>query len=233
MAAKENIRHVLIVGTGAVGAFYGSRLHLPSASVLVSLVCRSNYKAIKARGNAVELRTRNFGDYTFKPHLVFDSVKAAVASGTQWDYLVVTTKALPDVTDDSALIEPLVDKEGRTCIVLIQNGVGVEQPYRLRFPKAPIVSGVTVISAEQTEPGVIVQNRWTRISLGPYGRGDGTRESEELNRGPSATRAFADLLTQGGIKDAEPHDETDLQLIRWHKLTINVRFSALSNPKTD
>ncbi|KAI5919655.1 ketopantoate reductase PanE/ApbA C terminal-domain-containing protein [Camillea tinctor] len=67
------------------------------------------------------------------------------------------------------MIAPLVSP--KSCIVLIQNGVGVEDPYRKRFPHNPIVSAVTVISAEQTEPGVIRQNRWTRISLGPYSRG--------------------------------------------------------------
>jgi 2-dehydropantoate 2-reductase len=79
---------------------------------------------------------------------------------------VVTTKALPDLSDDSALIAPLVGP--RSAIVLIQNGVGVEEPYRARFPTTPIVSAVTVISAEQTAPGTIRQNRWTRIHLGPY-----------------------------------------------------------------
>jgi 2-dehydropantoate 2-reductase len=52
--------------------------------------------------------------------------------------------------------------------VLIQNGVGVEQPYRTRFPTTPIISAVTVISAEQTSPGTVRQHRWTRIHLGPY-----------------------------------------------------------------
>ena len=52
--------------------------------------------------------------------------------------------------------------------MLIQNGVGVEQPYRTRFPSTPIISAVTVISAEQTSPGTIRQNRWTRIHIGPY-----------------------------------------------------------------
>jgi ketopantoate reductase len=104
---------------------------------------------------------------------VFPSVAAAaIDPGTSgagphgWDFIIVTTKALPDRSDDSALIAPLVGP--RSCIVLIQNGVGVEEPYRARFPTTPIVSAVTVISAEQTAPGTVRQNRWTRIHLGPY-----------------------------------------------------------------
>ena len=199
------------MGTGAVGAFYGSRLSAGGAKV--SLVCRSNYKAIASAG-LVRMQTRDFGDYEFRPHAVYDSVPAASAPGTPtWDYVVVTTKALPDVSDDSELIAPLVDASGRSAIVLIQNGVGVEAPYRTRFPHAPIVSAVTVISAAQTEPGLIVQHRWTRISLGPW-------QSDACN-GTERTAEFGRLLTAGGIKDVETYDETDLQLVRWHKLTIN------------
>ncbi|KAH6617816.1 ketopantoate reductase PanE/ApbA-domain-containing protein [Chaetomium sp. MPI-SDFR-AT-0129] len=156
--------HIVFVGAGAVGCFYASRLHHPTHNIHVSLTARSNYKALTENG--VRLQTHTFGDYTFRPDHVFPSVTAAAAGSRQWDYIIVTTKALPDRSDDSALIAPLVGPN--SCIVLIQNGVGVEQPYRARFPTNPIVSAVTIISAEQTSPGTIRQNRWTRIHLGPY-----------------------------------------------------------------
>ncbi|KAH6617063.1 ketopantoate reductase PanE/ApbA-domain-containing protein [Chaetomium tenue] len=163
--------HIVFVGAGAVGCFYASRLHYPSHNIHVSLIARSNYKALAEHG--VQLQTHTFGDYTFRPHAVFPSVAAAAANPSpsgagphEWDYIIVTTKALPDRSDDSALIAPLVS--ANSCIVLIQNGVGVEQPYRTRFPATPIISAVTVISAEQTSPGTVRQNRWTRIHIGPY-----------------------------------------------------------------
>ncbi|KAL2019914.1 hypothetical protein VTK56DRAFT_9089 [Thermocarpiscus australiensis] len=163
--------HIVFVGAGAVGCFYASRLHHPSNNIHVSLIARSNYKALAADG--VQLQTHTFGNYTFRPHAVFPSVAAAAvnpnpggAGPRDWDFIIVTTKALPDRSDDSALIAPLVGP--RSCIVLIQNGVGVEAPYRARFPATPIVSAVTVVSAEQTSPGTVRQNRWTRIHLGPY-----------------------------------------------------------------
>ncbi|KAL2147326.1 hypothetical protein VTI28DRAFT_10316 [Corynascus sepedonium] len=163
--------HVVFVGAGAVGCFYASRLHHPTHNIHVSLIARSNYKALTENG--VQLQTHTFGDYVFRPHAVFPTVAAAAANPNpfgagprEWDYIIVTTKALPDRSDDSALIAPLVGPN--SCIVLIQNGVGVEQPYRARFPTTPIISAVTVISAEQTSPGTVRQNRWTRIHLGPY-----------------------------------------------------------------
>ncbi|KAI0204499.1 2-dehydropantoate 2-reductase [Astrocystis sublimbata] len=238
--------HVLFVGAGAVGCFYASRLHYPAHGVLTSLTARSNYKVIASSG--VALQTRSFGDYTFLPHAVFPSVAAAspaqdgVSDGPSseqrppvdgWDYVIVTTKALPDRSDDAAMIAPLVSP--RTCIVLIQNGVGVEAPYRARFPQSPIVSAVTIVSAEQIEQGVIRQNRWTRISLGPYTYGlddDGNEASsgrrDGLNaRGHEGMQRLARWWSElGGVRDVETHTELELQTIRWHKLCINAAFNS-------
>ncbi|GJJ07698.1 hypothetical protein Clacol_001903 [Clathrus columnatus] len=256
---------ILIVGAGAVGCFYGSRMHHPP-DALVSLVCRSNYSAIKRSG--VQLQTRNFGDYTFNPEFVFSSIQEAsearipltevthtnnnnntnetspgpissssssptlfhdsssspaptftsslqnspdVSAVITWDYVVVTTKALPDVSDDSSLITRVIHPF-KTAIVLIQNGVGVEDPYQTRFPDNSVLSAVTVVSAEQVQPGVIVQNRWTRISIGPYGA---------LQDGEARTKEIVKLLKRGGVKDAEVYTEKALQQVRWHKIAIN------------
>lgn len=205
-----------------MGCFYASKLHDPTNGVHVSLVCRSNYPTIKSQG--VHLKTRDFGEYHFTPHRVYANIDEAAADGP-WHHVVVTTKALPDQVDDSQSIAPLVTKR-ETAVSLIQNGVGIEEPHRKRFPDNPIVSCVTVISAEQTSHGQITQNRWTRISLGPYTDGVGDDEASDLaRRGAAATKELADWWTRGGIKDAEPHTEKELQLIRWHKLTINSAFN--------
>jgi 2-dehydropantoate 2-reductase len=166
---------------------------------------------------------------------VYSSIKDAATSDKApregWDYVVVTTKALPDITDDSRDIEPLVRKspEGRSCIVLIQNGVGVEEVHRQRFPKNPLVSAVTIASAEQISHGVIRQNRWTRISMGAYSDGVGARTSEakELQkRGDTCVRQLVELFTKvGKLRDAEFYDEVGLQHVRWHKICINAAFN--------
>ncbi|KAE9573697.1 hypotheticall protein [Colletotrichum fructicola] len=220
--------NIIFIGAGAVGCFYASRLHHPNRNVHVSLVARSNYKAINESG--VKLETHSFGDYVFKPHAAFPSVEAAASakqegSNVQWDYVFVTTKALPDRSDDSAMIAPLIGPT--SCIVLIQNGVGVEEPYRERFPRNPIVSAVTVISAEQISPGVIRQNRWTRISIGPHTNGLGTGNAELKRLGTQAVEQLGRWWgpSWGDIRDVEPHDEIGLQTVRWHKLCINAAFN--------
>jgi 2-dehydropantoate 2-reductase len=118
--------NILIVGAGAIGAFYGSRL-AQGKDVQVSVVCRSNYGAVKENGFTVE--SPYYGKYSWKPADVYRSPKEA--QGKTWDYLIVTTKSLPDVSDDSALLEGLVGET--TAIVLIQNGIGRSVARQLLF----------------------------------------------------------------------------------------------------
>lgn len=214
---------VLIVGAGAVGAFYGSRL-AQLQDVQVSVVCRSNYKAVKANGFSVSSPT--YGSYNFVPHHTFPNPKEAVESKINWDYIIVSTKALPDISDDSEILEGLV-KEGYSSIVLVQNGLGIEEPYRTRFPSSKILSAVTIVSAAQTSPGVIKHNRWTRISIGPYlpgstsSNGNNDKESQAIE----SNQKFVQMLKAGGIKDAEEYSHSKLQMVRWHKIAINASMN--------
>jgi ketopantoate reductase len=90
--------------------------------------------------------------------------------------------------------------------VLIQNGVGVEQPYRTRFPTTPIISAVTVISAEQTSPGTVRQHRWTRIHLGPYTDSASLSSpgSETTNTGPRGDDTTGALTPTGAHHPTTP-----------------------------
>lgn len=215
---------ILIVGAGAIGAFYASRLaRVPG--VRVSAICRSNYQAVKAHG--FHVTSPQFGAYTFTPTHTFANPEEARRRGTQWDYVVVSTKALPDVSDDSAILEGLVGHG--TAIVLIQNGLGVEQPYQARFPHAAICSAVTIASCAQTSPGHIKHNRWTRINSGPYlpHLDVGGAEASDA-RAVEKNSAFIALLQDGGITDAEAYDHAKLQLVRWHKIAINASMNPSS-----
>lgn len=196
---------VLIFGAGAIGAFYGSRI-AQNRDIRVSVVCRSNYSAVNAKGFTVE--SPNFGKYSWKPHNVYPKPEAAKG---RWNYVVVSTKALPDVSDDSALLEGLV--QDGTNIVLIQNGLGVEEPYHQRFPRANILSAVTIASCAQPEHGKIKHSRWTRINVGPY-------------KTKASCEEFVRMLD--GVEDASAYTEEKMQLLRWHKVAINAAMNPSS-----
>ena len=215
---------ILVVGAGAIGAFYASRLaQVPDTRV--SVVCRSNYKAVKSHGFIVS--SPQYGEYIYTPSHTFANPEEARQTAIQWDYVVVGTKALPDVSDDSEMLEGLV--YDRTAIVLIQNGLGVEAPYAERFPKAAICSAVTVASCAQPSHGQIKHNRWTRINSGPYlPHLDSGNEKKTDSRDIEQNHKFIRLLNQGGIKDAGAYDHAKLQLLRWHKIAINASMNPSS-----
>lgn len=216
------MNNILIVGAGAVGAFYGSRLALVP-NTKVSVVCRSNYRAVVDQGFTISSPT--FDTYTFRPYRTFASPDEAASSGLAWDYVVVSTKALPDVTDDSGILTNLVRKN-HSAIVLIQNGLGVEDPYVQRFPSTPILSAVTAVSAAQTEPGIIKHNRWTRISIGPYLKtGNAPRDEQAEEFSIHKNNTFVKLLKDGGVEDANAHSHSSLQMIRWHKIAMNASMN--------
>ncbi|ESZ96307.1 hypothetical protein SBOR_3362 [Sclerotinia borealis F-4128] len=214
---------VLIVGAGAVGAFYGSRI-AQVQDTQVSVICRSNYKAVTANG--FNITSPKFGKYKFIPHQTFPNPQVARDLNESWDFIVVSTKALPDISDDSEILKGLV-KKGHTSIVLVQNGLGVEEPYLKRFSYSAILSAVTIVSAEQSSPGFIKHNRWTRISVGPYL--PGVIESTKLNDGQTIAvernNAFVKLLQTGGISDAQEYSHWKLQMVRWHKIAINASMN--------
>lgn len=194
----------------------------------------------------MHLTTRAWGDYDFRPAAVYPSAAAAAAASPpkEWDYVVVATKALPDRSDEAALVEPLVG--AASALVLVQNGVGVEEPYRRRFPSTPIVSGIAFMSAEQVRPGIVRQIIGTRLVLGPYASVSAPApapaaaadddqplaskdETQDLvaARGTAAAGRLAGWLTGlGGVRDVEVlAGPGPLQTARWRKLAINAALN--------
>lgn len=211
---------LLFFGAGAIGAFYASRVAL-NPDTNVSVICRSNFAAVSSNG--FQITSPQYGNYQWRPTRTFNSVQAARDSKVKWDYIVVCTKALPDRSDDSKLIEPVVSPD--TAIVLIQNGLGVEQPYAQRFPHSPIVSAVTIASCAQVSDGHVKHNRWTRINIGPY-FSDPSPPASIKDRATALNQTFVDLLLKGGgIKDAIADTHEKLQLVRWHKIAINASMN--------
>ncbi|KAI5363026.1 putative ketopantoate reductase ApbA/PanE, 6-phosphogluconate dehydrogenase-like domain superfamily [Septoria linicola] len=214
-------QNILILGTGAIGAFYASRLSTVSGTK-VSAICRSNYNIIK--NNGIRVTSPTFGDTTFKPAYTFANVAEArefkKRESLLWDHLIVTTKVLGD---PSVLAEGLVD-EG-TSVVVFQNGLGIEEPYWKRFPGRRIVSAVTRTSVSQPTPGHIEHAHWTRTTVGPYAPGASASDAEAAQ---GRVEEFADLLRKAGISDVDVLSHTGMQFARWHKTAINASINPTS-----
>jgi 2-dehydropantoate 2-reductase len=210
---------ILLVGAGAIGSFFASRL-ASAPNTLVSALCRSNYAAVKSKG--FRITSPKYGEYSFKPEHTFQSPEEIHGAGIKWDYVLVATKALPEVANPATLIEGMISPG--TTIVLLQNGIGIEEPYHTRFPTIPILTTTTLAAVSQVSPGHIKHYAWGRISVGPY-----TPENpiEDTLADQKAAR-FVELLKAGGISDAQLHSHTSMQQVRWHKLATNAAMNPTS-----
>ncbi|KAJ1945689.1 hypothetical protein EC988_005701, partial [Linderina pennispora] len=162
MSAPDSPTKVLLVGAGALGSVYAWRLDV-SSKIQVTTVCRSNYETVKENG--FHIISHAFGDEVYRPHRVVRTIDEAVADGDVYDFVIVCTKALPNLGDTSSIIAPAV-QDPRTIIMLIQNGIGIEDPYAARYPNNPIVSTIAYIDASQPTDGTIDHGNFAVLDMG-------------------------------------------------------------------
>jgi ketopantoate reductase len=221
---------VLVHGLGAIGAFYAFILQR-CKNVRLSVVARSNYEVVKATGMLV--KSENHGEHHFHPAA---TVKTPGEAGHAFDFIVCCNKATSlDYTAEQ--FAPVVDQD-RTTIVLMQNGVGNEDPFHKRFPKCSILSGVVSctcpliyctlltegaqvwIGGSQESPGVVRQHlaEGTEIGLFSHLETSPARQQGDLDR-------FTALLAEGGT----PFDvRAEIQTSRWKKVVWNAAWNSLT-----
>ncbi len=151
----------LLHGSGAIGTVYVYLL--TKAGYNVTAVCRSNYAAANANGFSLDSDVYGKG-LRFHPQVVQDPAEAAKAG--VYDYVLVTTKSLPEA-ETSKVIAPAVT-EGRTTIVLIQNGIGIENEFASAFPSNPLISSVVYLPTTQISPGHVTMGNLEKLELGTY-----------------------------------------------------------------
>ncbi|KAH7119078.1 2-dehydropantoate 2-reductase [Dendryphion nanum] len=196
---------ILVFGAGSVGTLY---LYLLSKVASVTAVCRSNYEIVKKDGFIIN--STIFGENIhFTPNVVKTCTEAAQHG--PFDYIVVCSKAIPNMVPE--VIQPAVTLN-HTAIVLIQNGIGIEEEYVNMFPGSPIVSGVAYLPVTQRPAGVINHKEVERLELGNY--------PASSKNGHAAT--FAKLVQDSGAT-AELYD--DVQSKRWTKLLVNASWNPL------
>lgn len=176
----------------------------------VSVVARSNYEAVKANG--LRLKTLDHGEQVVKPHGVFKT--PAEAKG-KYDFVVCANKAL----DPTGLPETLTDviTPGHTAIVIIQNGVGAEEPFKEKYPENSVITCVSWTGAGQEAPGLVVQSAADYLTMGSYPGG--------TEKDKKAIEEFATLMEQGGGK-YEIVEE--ILRKRWEKVVWNACWNSIT-----
>jgi 2-dehydropantoate 2-reductase len=145
-----------ILGSGAVGGYYGARL--ARAGHDVTFVARGTHlDAIRAGG--LQIRSPALGDFTVHAPAESDTSRVGPV-----DVVIVAVKAY-DSGPALAAIAPMLG--GRTSVLTLQNGVDSVATLASAIGEEPVIGGTTYIATALSEPGVIEQTgTHRRIVLG-------------------------------------------------------------------
>jgi 2-dehydropantoate 2-reductase len=125
----------------------------------------------------------------------------------------LTSKVLPSI-DRAALLRGAV-RDPRTVIVLIQNGIGIEDAIAEAFPHNEILSTIAYIGATRIQPGIVRQKGAADLKFGRFGGGpsEAGRRLETL---------FAET---SGVK---AQFVENIAFYRWSKLLWNLPYNPVS-----
>jgi 2-dehydropantoate 2-reductase len=199
-----------IIGTGALGGFYGGMLAKGGHSV--DFLINSDYQFVKENGLKVD---SVLGDF----HLKTVSAYAKATDMSPVDVVFVCLKT----TQNHLLKELLPPVVGRdTVVVLLQNGLGVEADLVKDFPELNIAGGLAFICANKVGKGHIAHLDFGKIIIGMH-------QGEKSN----VVKQVCEDFNQVGV----PAEFTDnLLLARWQKLVWNIPFNGTTvvlNTTTD
>lgn len=198
-----------IIGTGAIGGFYG--LMLARAGHDVHFLLRSEYRAVVENG--LRLNSAVHGQLHLQPVQAWEEP----LDMPPCDWLLVGAKTTSNV-ELAPVIARLARPEGR--VVLLQNGLAVEEQLRPLLPgNLHLLGGLCFICTHRVVPGVIEHQAFGSVNLGyhsgPARAGEGLAIVEE----------GAELFRSAGLESVAM---TDLQQARWQKLVWNVPYNGLS-----
>lgn len=198
-----------IIGTGALGGYFGGRLARIGKDV--HFLLHSDYDHVKANGLKVDSVK---GDFVINPINAYKSTKDM----PKCDVVLVCLKTtnnhlLPE------LLQPILHDE--TIVILVQNGLGAEEDLEAMMPNLKIAGALAFICARKLGAGHIEHMDEGNLSLGAHSKINKLKLIE-----------IADDMNEADI-DTEI---VDLNTARWKKLLWNIPFNGLSvvmNTSTD
>ncbi|MBQ8672764.1 MAG: 2-dehydropantoate 2-reductase [Bacteroides sp.] len=198
-----------IIGTGAVGGFYGGKL--AHAGLDVHFLLHSDYEYVRQHGLQVDSCDGSF-------HIASPNVYNSVSDMPKADVVIVALKTTRNHLL-AQLLPPLLHKE--TLVLLIQNGIGPEPELQKQFPDLYQAAGLAFICSAKTEPGRVNHQCYGSINIGNYS----CKSAEVFNQ------MMTDFIG-AGIKTAE----VEYHEARWKKAVWNMPFNGMTvalNTQTD
>ena len=199
-----------VIGTGALGGFYGGMLARSGREV--HFLFRSDYEYVQKHGLRVDSVNGDF-------HLSEVSAYHHPQQMPACDVVLVCLKTtgnhhLPE------LIKPMFHP--KSVVVLLQNGLGLEEELASQLPGVQIVGGLAFICSNKIGPGHIHHLDYGKLIIGSFNVAD----PEILKQ------VISDFQSAGVHAELSP----DLRFARWQKLVWNVPFNGMTvvlNTTTD
>jgi 2-dehydropantoate 2-reductase len=200
-----------VVGSGAVGCFYGIRLAHAGADV--QFLMRSGLREVQAHG--LDLSSPE-GDI----HLDDVAVSPDWAALEPCDVLLVAVKA----TANADVLAHLAEHADRLLapgagILLAQNGIGAEPAYAAAAPGREVLGGLAFLCAQRTGPRSVAHLDFGALTVAAHAPDEAAGGITPL------MRAIAEDLA--AARTPVLLDE-DLIRARWRKLLWNIGFNPLS-----
>jgi 2-dehydropantoate 2-reductase len=212
---------ICLIGSGGVGTI-ASVVLTKSGLGRVTAVLRSKYSYVSQHGWDID--SIDHGKLLgWKPSRLVSSVSDAATDDNgelvQYDYIVVCTKQLPNKSSVIDMISPVMTS-GKTTVVMIQNGMGIEEDIIKKWPENAVMSSVSHIGSSVREPNAVVQIGKDVSKMGPHFH-VGLDDSKSMER----AKAFVDMYATGGSSVCELVE--DVQMARWEKLLWNGTFNTI------
>jgi len=200
-----NLSHpkIAIVGSGAIGSYYGCLLANLGADV--HFLLRSDLEAVRAKGS-LHVQTP-------KSEIVITAPKiyGAPEEIGPCDLVIIALKTTANGVFEK-LIRPLLKNE--TALLTLQNGLGSDEQLAALFGAERVMGGLCFICVNRTAPGEILCIEPGALAFGEFGR----PISERL-------LGIKTLFERSGVKCSASDNLAEL---RWKKLVWNVPFNGLA-----
>ena len=198
-----------IIGTGAIGGYYGAKL--AQAGKDVHFLLHSDYEYVKEHGLQIDSCDGSF-------HLSKVNAYSRPKDMPVCDVVLVCLKSVNNHMFPS-LLPPVVGK--KTLVVLIQNGIGLEADMQEMFPDTWIAAGLAFICSAKTHPGTINHQCYGYINIGNF-----SCPQQEL-----IDSVISDFREAGVEANEVEYNEA-----RWKKAVWNMPFNGMTvalNTQTD
>jgi 2-dehydropantoate 2-reductase len=169
----------------------------------VHFLLHSDYEYVRDHGLRVDSCNGSF-------HLKQVNAYCHAEDMPQVDVVLVCLKTIRN-NKLKELLPPLLKDD--TLVLLIQNGIGVEQDVQAMFPQAQLVAGLAFICSSKMGPGFISHQCYGSINLGNYSCRDEQR-----------VKQLRAEMEAAGIRVGE----MEYHQARWKKAVWNMPFNGMT-----